>query len=123
MSRVSRRSLLRSLIPGKSMPEGERPAGSRLDDDDHEDDFFEDVEPRFVVRIDDNRCLPYKGPECGACMNLCEIGDNEAQALRLRRFRPYFAADSCNGCELCIKACPVIPKALEISPYESRQDL
>ncbi len=115
MTRVSRRRLLRGLFPGKRSADADRELP------DLEDEL--PLEPRFVVHFDQARCLPFMGPECGACMNLCEDGDNPTQALRLRRCRPLFAADFCNGCGLCIKACPVIPHALEIRPYQSTEDV
>lgn len=61
------------------------------------------------VRIDPARCLPFMGPECGACAGLCP---SEAQALRLRAGRPEVDADACTGCGLCIEACPTSPKAI-----------
>ncbi|WP_428263143.1 4Fe-4S dicluster domain-containing protein [Haliangium sp.] len=87
---MSRRALLRKLMPGAAEPA-----------------------PRFVVRVDRARCITFMGPECGACIGQCT---DDAQALRLSRHRPEFAAESCVGCGRCISACPTMPAALSLEP-------
>ena len=66
-----------------------------------------------AVRVDKGRCLPFLGPECGACGGLCPEG---APALRLRLSQPWIDVAVCVGCGLCIEACPVTPPALELIP-------
>ena len=66
-----------------------------------------------VVIIDESTCLPFRGPECGACAGLCPA---DADALTLRRGRPEINFDRCLGCGLCIEACPVRPSAIEMVP-------
>ena len=61
------------------------------------------------VRIQQDRCLPYSGPECGACVGLCP----GAQALSLRAGRPQIDAEQCTGCGMCIAACVMSPPAIE----------
>jgi MinD superfamily P-loop ATPase len=88
---MSRRALLRTFLPaGRSEPA---------------------PEPGFVIHVARERCITFRGPECGACAGLCPDG---AQALVLRRSRPEFTAVSCQGCGRCVSACPMIPAALEI---------
>jgi len=68
-----------------------------------------------TVRVDDSRCITFKGPECGACSGLCPAG---VAALRLVRCRPQIDASACVGCGLCIAACVMSPSAIEIIPLE-----
>lgn len=63
------------------------------------------------ARIVEERCLPYKGPECGACAGLCP----GTQALTLRAGRPAIDSAHCTGCGMCIAACPVTPAAIEVT--------
>jgi len=59
--------------------------------------------------IEDN-CLPFKGPECGACEGHCPIPDT----LTFYREKPRINQDSCSGCGLCLAACIGEPKAIQI---------
>ncbi len=64
------------------------------------------------VGIDARVCLPYLGPECGACRDSCPIpGVLEWQG----GIKPVIDEDSCTGCGLCREACITDPKAIEIS--------
>ncbi len=72
------------------------------------------VEPKTLpklghVVVDATRCLPFLGPECGACRGLCPT---PTQALSLRLGRPQVDEDGCIGCGICIEACPTSPKSL-----------
>lgn len=68
------------------------------------------------VRLDPEVCLPYRGPECGACGGLCP---EDAPALRLSLGRPSVDAEVCTGCGRCVHACPSSPKALTFLPATS----
>lgn len=69
------------------------------------------------VRIDSARCLPFMGPECGACGDTCPDG---VDALRLRLGRPVIDTDACVGCGLCIAACITQPPAITLAPLGDR---
>lgn len=68
-----------------------------------------------TVAIDPTRCLPYLGPECGACAGLCPPGAEDALTL-VARTRPKIDPARCVGCGLCIEACPTRPAALTLAP-------
>ncbi len=61
--------------------------------------------------IDTTRCLPYSGPECGACLDSCPIEG----ALILEMVKPVINTVLCNGCALCREACITEPKAITIA--------
>lgn len=64
-----------------------------------------------ILHIQTARCLPYQGPECGACGPACPIPG----ALSWREGRlPVIHADHCTGCALCREACVTEPKAITI---------
>lgn len=67
--------------------------------------------PRLAVAsIDPTNCLPYKGPECGACAHSCPVPN----ALVWDGPKPRIDAEFCVGCALCREACIVEPKAVSI---------
>ncbi len=69
--------------------------------------------PLGTVRIATERCIAFQGPECGACVGLCP---SSVVGIRLTRWRPEVITDACVGCGLCIEACPVMPRAIELLP-------
>ncbi len=56
-------------------------------------------------------CLPYNGPECGACRDSCPV----AGALLWELEKPVINDESCVGCALCREACILEPKAIAIT--------
>lgn len=67
--------------------------------------------PRLALaEIDPAACLPYTGPECGACRDSCPV----AGALAWDGERPRIDALRCTGCALCRAACVASPKAVSI---------
>jgi ferredoxin-type protein NapG len=60
--------------------------------------------------IDIKACLPYQGPECGACEGSCPIDG----ALTWDNYQPVIHAERCIGCGLCRQACIMEPKAIHI---------
>ena len=63
-----------------------------------------------IAEISTEKCLPYKGPECGACAGFCPIPG----ALSFHLDRPRIDPDRCSGCGLCHGACIAMPKAIDI---------
>jgi ferredoxin-type protein NapG len=67
-----------------------------------------------LVRIDTETCLPYLGPECGACADSCPVPG----ALRWEGgLRPVIDDEICTGCALCRQACILDPKAIGIAAF------
>lgn len=65
-----------------------------------------------LVVVNPEQCLPYKGPECGACQSVCPIPG----ALLWNGPRPQVDRTLCVGCALCVEACITQPKALILKP-------
>ncbi len=64
------------------------------------------------AEIDTKICLPYSGPECGACESACPVKGtlvfvHEKLLINLKH---------CVGCALCREACVVENKAINIKP-------
>ncbi len=71
------------------------------------------------VRIDPETCLPYAGPECGACAHSCPVSG----ALEWEGgLRPVINQESCTGCALCREACIMEPKAVEVSALNPEEE-
>ncbi|NIP73646.1 MAG: hypothetical protein GWO16_11740 [Gammaproteobacteria bacterium] len=68
--------------------------------------------PRLAsVQVDPDACLPYGGPECGACRDSCPVPG----AMRWEMERPTVDPLTCVGCALCREACIVEPKAITVA--------
>lgn len=67
------------------------------------------------AEINESLCLPYSGPECGACVYLCPVEN----ALVLKQEKPVINKEKCIGCALCRQACVVEEKAINITSYAS----
>ncbi len=66
------------------------------------------------VTINTKTCLPYLGPECGACAYACPVPG----ALEWEDgLRPVINQDVCTGCALCLEACIVEPEAVDVSAF------
>ena len=73
-----------------------------------------------VARINQDACLPYLGPECGACAEACPVPG----ALEWEDgVRPVIEPGTCTGCALCREACIVEPEAIEISAFIAGEEL
>jgi len=67
------------------------------------------------VQIDTTRCLPYLGPECGACRDSCPVPG----ALVWNGERPVVDMTRCAGCARCREVCIAEPKAVTVVSRES----
>lgn len=65
--------------------------------------------------VDSDACLPYSGPECGACAGSCPVPG----ALEWRQEKPHINPALCTGCALCRDACIVQPRAIRIKSVYS----
>jgi len=75
----------------------------------------EDADPALPklahLTINEEACLPYAGPECGACAHICPVPGALTWPDGLR---PVIDAAACTGCALCREACIVDPKAIDV---------
>lgn len=65
--------------------------------------------------IDQVACLPYQGPDCGACEGSCPLPNT----LIWKDFKPSIVSENCIGCALCREACITEPKAIAIQTIVS----
>ncbi|MAG01064.1 MAG: hypothetical protein CL388_07685 [Acidiferrobacteraceae bacterium] len=63
-----------------------------------------------LAKISDERCLPYRGPECGACRSSCKVEG----ALGWDLTKPVINPVLCCGCGLCRQACITDPSSIMI---------
>jgi ferredoxin-type protein NapG len=75
--------------------------------------------PRLArAEIDTSQCLPFQGPECGACRDSCPIPDTLVWELE----KPSINPETCIGCALCREACVVEPKAVALQSLACAAD-
>ncbi len=88
--------------------------------DDDARDAADPPPPKLALAsIDEASCLPYSGPECGACASSCPLpGALEWSGGT----KPVINQDICTGCALCREACIVSPKAITVAPLVFEED-
>jgi len=98
--------------PGSlKLPPAELEADAAEQGGDEADVQQSDPIPRLAkATLDTTVCLPWFGPECGACRDSCPIEG----ALLWEREKPRIDPAQCSGCGLCREACIVDPKAINI---------
>lgn len=79
-----------------------------------------EVSPPVLARVKINtaKCLPYQGPECGVCVEMCPVPG----AIRLQQERPVIDETACTGCASCREACIVEGKAIAVMSVYSTHD-
>ena len=74
--------------------------------------------PRVAVaKVDTDTCLPYLGPECGACAESCPV----LGAMCWKQSRPRIDPGQCVGCALCREACILEQKAIHVAARVQRE--
>jgi len=81
--------------------------------DESSDSGYEALKKFANAEIVESLCLPFSGPECGACISACA---NEG-AVSLEQDKPVISQENCVGCALCRDACIVEEKAIAISSW------
>jgi len=69
------------------------------------------------AEINTQTCLPYTGPECGACASSCPVPG----ALLWDMEKPRIDPEVCVGCSLCREVCIANPKAVTIKSLLQQQ--
>ena len=71
------------------------------------------------AEINTDTCLPYSGPECGACESSCPVPG----ALYWDMTKPCINQELCIGCALCREVCIVDPSAVRVySLFQQREE-
>lgn len=102
-----------------SLPKVDKEAGKNEGEVSEPDRFGDQYVERFVpkianVFINKETCLPYSGPECGAC-KVCPVEG----ALIWNMEKPEIDQTLCTGCALCREVCITEPKSIMIqSKYQ-----
>ena len=65
------------------------------------------------IHINTETCLPYQGPECGACEGCCPVEG----ALIWKDFKPVINQEMCTGCAQCRHACVMQPSAIQVESH------
>lgn len=68
-----------------------------------------------TATINKQNCLPYSGPECGACDASCPVPG----ALIWDSQKPLIDNSVCVGCGLCRQACIMQPSAINIAARQN----
>ncbi len=79
----------------------------------------DDCPPMASAKVNKSLCMPYSGPECGACRGVCPISDT----LVWKNEKPEIKLETCIGCGLCRAACITSPKAIEIMTYQEKEKI
>ena len=97
-------------------PVVEKNSNELSEPDAYGDQYKERFVPKIAnVFINKETCLPYSGPECGAC-KVCPVEG----ALVWSMEKPEINQTLCTGCALCREACIVDPKAVTVeSKYKT----
>jgi ferredoxin-type protein NapG len=81
--------------------------------DDQPDDVPPPILPKLAnAAINMKPCLPYAGPECGACKHACPV---PGALLWVGGTKPVIDDAVCTGCALCREACITDPKSIDIT--------
>ncbi|QFU24546.1 4Fe-4S binding protein [Shewanella eurypsychrophilus] len=71
--------------------------------------------PMASAKVNSSLCMPYSGPECGACRGSCPI----EETLTWHNEQPSINQETCVGCGQCVQACITTPKAIEVGHFSS----
>jgi ferredoxin-type protein NapG len=82
------------------------------------EDEVQDLPILSRAEINTDSCLPYSGPECGACEASCPVPG----ALKWDMTRPLIDPEHCTGCGLCREICIVDPSAVIIHSLHHQQE-
>ena len=90
------------------------------EEDEIDSDEEQETQPRRFPKlahaeINTIDCIPYRGPECGACDGSCPV----PKALIWKDTRPHIDMAYCVGCGLCRTACIADPSAVLLSSLKS----
>ena len=92
------------------LPKSDKKESDISDADKYGDQYKERFVPKIAtVSINVETCLPYSGPECGAC-KVCPVEG----ALTWSMEKPEINQALCTGCALCREVCITEPKSIRV---------
>ncbi len=92
------------------------PKALLIDDVEEDDEITLPLLAKAMINTAD--CLPYSGPECGACYGSCPLPDTLIWEME----KPRINQSTCVGCGLCREACIVEPKAVLITSLQAKTE-
>ena len=67
---------------------------------------------RLPIRVNETRCITYRGVECGVCARVCPVGTS---ALALDEGGHPIVGEACTACGACIEACVTTPPSITLT--------
>lgn len=68
------------------------------------------------AQVNTGTCLPWSGPECGACQDICPVDG----ALVWQDNKPRIQTDRCPGCGACRQACITDPSSVTLHSSQDK---
>jgi MauM/NapG family ferredoxin protein len=75
-----------------------------------------------TAHVNHKHCLRSKGEECTLCVNACPVAA-EAISISSATGKVRVKKSGCIGCGMCENVCPTEPRAIEVRPYKTGEEV